>query len=122
MRGSLRIQLGKVPPFLLMGLALCLGGLGGAPRWREWRGSGTALLLGLGPMGTAFFFWDAALKRGDARAIGTMAYLTPLRSTTWLVLFGAGRLGWPAALALVLILGGGWLGHGRGTVVLPAED
>ncbi|MDP2742960.1 MAG: DMT family transporter, partial [Hydrogenophaga sp.] len=27
-------------------------------------------LLGLGPLGGAFFLWDAALKRGDARQIG----------------------------------------------------
>ncbi|MFA5204443.1 MAG: DMT family transporter [Lentisphaeria bacterium] len=77
----------------------------------EW---GWLVLLGLGPMGSAFFFWDAALKRGDARAIGTLAYLAPLLSTTWLALFGAGRLGWPAAAALVLILGGAWLGRCRG--------
>lgn len=82
----------------------------------EW---GWLVLLGLGPMGAAFFFWDAALKRGDARAIGTLAYLTPLLSTAWLALFGAGRLGWQAALALVLILGGAWLGRGRGTSTLP---
>jgi hypothetical protein len=66
------------------------------------------------------FYRRAALKRGDARAIGTLAYLTPLLSTAWLALFGAGRLGWQAVLALMLILGGAWLGRGRGTSVLPA--
>ena len=38
-------------------------------------------LIGLGPMGAAFFLWDAALKRGDPRTIGSLAYLTPLLST-----------------------------------------
>lgn len=76
----------------------------------EW---GWIALLGLGPMGAAFFLWDAALKRGDARAIGTLAYLTPLLSTTLLAVFGGGRFGMQAALALLLILGGAWLGRSR---------
>jgi hypothetical protein len=31
-------------------------------------------LLGLGPLGGAFFLWDAALKRGDARQIGVLSF------------------------------------------------
>ena len=50
------------------------------------------LLVGLGPMGAAFFFWDAAIKRGDPRVIGSLAYLTPLLSTLVLVLIGGQRL------------------------------
>ncbi|MBA4264433.1 MAG: EamA family transporter [Comamonadaceae bacterium] len=42
-------------------------------------------LLGLGPMGGAFFLWDAALKRGDARQIGVLSFLTPLLSTLTLL-------------------------------------
>ena len=38
-------------------------------------------LLGLGPLGGSFFLWDAALKRGDARQIGVLSFLTPLLST-----------------------------------------
>lgn len=38
-------------------------------------------LLGLGPLGGAFFLWDAALKTGDPRRIGVFAFLTPLLST-----------------------------------------
>ena len=41
--------------------------------------------VGLGPLGAAFFLWDAALKRGDARRIGILSYLTPLASTLLLV-------------------------------------
>lgn len=68
-----------------------------------------ALLLlaaGLGPMGLAFFTWDAALKRGDPRFIGALAYLTPLTSTIVLVLLDGGTLTWPAAASLLLILAG----------------
>ena len=43
-------------------------------------------LLGLGPLGGSFFLWDAALKRGDARQIGVLSFLTPLLSTLVLLI------------------------------------
>jgi drug/metabolite transporter (DMT)-like permease len=43
------------------------------------------LLLGLGPMGCAFYLWDVAMKRGDPRVIGVLAYATPLLSTALLI-------------------------------------
>ncbi|MBU6440426.1 MAG: DMT family transporter [Betaproteobacteria bacterium] len=46
---------------------------------------GLLALLGLGPLGGAFFLWDAALKRGDPRRIGLLAFLTPLLSTSLLM-------------------------------------
>ena len=46
---------------------------------------GCLLLLGLGPMGVAFYLWDFAMKRGDPRVIGVLAYATPLLSTALLV-------------------------------------
>lgn len=64
------------------------------------------ILLGAGPMGAAFFTWDAALKRGDPRIIGSLAYLTPLTSTWVLVVFGGQRLTWVTAVAMLLIVGG----------------
>lgn len=64
------------------------------------------LLLGAGPMGLAFFTWDAALQRGDVRTIGALSYATPLLSTFVLWLAGSGQLGWNAAGALVLIVAG----------------
>ena len=42
---------------------------------------GLVLALGLGPLGGAFYLWDAALKRGDPRQIGVLSFLTPLLST-----------------------------------------
>ena len=62
-------------------------------------------LLGLGPLGGAFFLWDAALKRGDARQIGVLSFLTPLLSTLTLL---AVRGEWPnasVAIASVMIIG-----------------
>ena len=67
-------------------------------------------LLGLGPMGLAFFTWDAALKRGDPRVIGALAYLTPLLSTLVLVLVGGRRLSPLAAGAMALIVAGAVVG------------
>jgi drug/metabolite transporter (DMT)-like permease len=62
------------------------------------------LLLGLGPMGTAFYLWDIAMKHGDPRVIGVLAYATPLLSTALLV-FATGRapsVSLAAATALVV--------------------
>jgi drug/metabolite transporter (DMT)-like permease len=67
-------------------------------------------LLGAGPMGAAFFTWDAALKRGDPRIIGSLAYLTPLTSTLVLVAVGRRPLTWVATVAMVLIVTGAGIG------------
>ena len=64
------------------------------------------VLLGLGPMGVAFYSWDAALKRGDPRVIGALAYLTPLLSTLNLVLLGGRRLSGVSIAAMGLIVAG----------------
>lgn len=68
------------------------------------------LLLGAGPMGAAFFTWDAALKRGDPRIIGSLAYLTPLTSTIVLVLVGGYTINWVSIVAMGLIVGGAVIG------------
>ncbi len=73
------------------------------------------LLLGLGPMGGAFYTWDAALKRGDPRTIGALAYLTPLLSTLNLVVFGGKSLSATSAAAMGLILAGAIVGTTRGS-------
>ena len=66
--------------------------------------------LGLGPLGGAFFLWDAALKLGDARQIGVLSYLTPLLSTL-ILLWTTGRpLSWNIALATAMILGAAVVG------------
>jgi drug/metabolite transporter (DMT)-like permease len=68
------------------------------------------LLLGLGPMGGAFYCWDAALKKGDPRTIGALSYLTPLLSTLNLVAFGGRKLTPLSIAAMVLIVAGAALG------------
>jgi drug/metabolite transporter (DMT)-like permease len=68
------------------------------------------LLIGLGPLGGAFFLWDKALKLGDARHIGILSYLTPLLSTTLLMTVTDKKLSWPVVLAALLIVAAAWLG------------
>lgn len=65
--------------------------------------------LGLGPVGSAFFLWDHAVKHGDLRVLGAAAYAAPLLSTLSLVLFGFAAPSWGLALACLLIAGGGLL-------------
>ena len=61
-------------------------------------------------MGAAFFAWDASLKRGDPRIIGSLSYLTPLLSTAWLVLLAGRTLTWVSAMAMILIVSGAFIG------------
>ncbi|MBP8814364.1 MAG: DMT family transporter [Laribacter sp.] len=68
------------------------------------------LLLGLGPMGGAFFLWDRAMKLGDPREIGLLSFLTPLLSTLLLVVSGGGRLDQWTLLGGGLILGAALVG------------
>ncbi len=62
-------------------------------------------LLGLGPLGGAFFLWDAAIKCGDPRRIGLLAFITPLLSTALLLLSTGQALRWNIALAAALVVG-----------------
>ncbi|MFP3952046.1 MAG: EamA family transporter [Candidatus Bathyarchaeia archaeon] len=68
------------------------------------------ILLGLGPMGSAFFLWDKALKEGDPRAIGSITYLTPLLSTLWLIIAGGKKLTWTSTIAMALLITGAYIG------------
>ena len=68
------------------------------------------ILVGIGPMGAAFFLWDAALKRGDPRVIGSLAYLTPFLSTLNLVIFAGQHLALISFLAMLLIIIGAVIG------------
>jgi drug/metabolite transporter (DMT)-like permease len=70
--------------------------------------------MGLGPLGGAFYLWDAALKRGDARQIGVLSFLTPLLSTLALLWL---RGEWPSLsvlLAAAMIIGAAVLGSRAG--------
>lgn len=74
---------------------------------RDWT---LVAVMGLGPLGAAFFLWDKALKGGDARQIGILSYLTPLLSTTLLVVVTGRALSASIALAAALIIGAAVVG------------
>jgi drug/metabolite transporter (DMT)-like permease len=67
-------------------------------------------MMGLGPLGAAFFLWDKALKLGDPRQIGILSYVTPLASTLLLMLVTGRAWHWSIALAALLIIGAALLG------------
>lgn len=67
-------------------------------------------LCGLGPLGAAFYLWDMALKRGDARQIGILSYLTPLASTGLLLALTGRPLSWTIALAALMIISAAVIG------------
>ncbi|WP_028534185.1 DMT family transporter [Paludibacterium yongneupense] len=74
---------------------------------RQWL---VLVLLGAGPMGASYLFWNRAVTQGDPRQIGAMAYVTPLLSTLLLVVCGQAELNSAATLAIFLIMGGAVLG------------
>ncbi len=62
------------------------------------------LLLGLGPVGGAFYFWDAGMKRGDVRLLGVLSYFVPLLSMLLLIMAGISSpdpLIWIAAALII---------------------
>lgn len=67
-------------------------------------------LMGLGPLGAAFFLWDRALKAGDPRQIGILSYLTPLLSTGLLIAVSDRPFSPAIALAAAMIIGAAVLG------------
>ena len=71
-------------------------------------GWASVLLLGLGPVGAAFFTWDIGMKKGDIQLLGVASYAAPLLSTLALVLAGIAAPSYTLGLAAVLItLGAG---------------
>jgi drug/metabolite transporter (DMT)-like permease len=68
------------------------------------------MAMGLGPLGAAFYLWDAALKRGDARQIGLLSFLTPLGSTLVLLWVRGESPSLATLAAAVLIVGAAWVG------------
>lgn len=80
-----------------------------------WPGTSAVLaivIMGIGPVGAAFFFWDHGMKRGDIRALGTLAYMTPLLSTLLLVAAGRADPSVTLFIAMGLIVAGAALGAG----------
>jgi drug/metabolite transporter (DMT)-like permease len=67
------------------------------------------VLMGIGPVGAAFWLWDHGTKRGDIALLGSLSYLAPLLSTLLLVASGRAQAHWIQGVAIVLLLAGAWL-------------
>lgn len=63
-------------------------------------------VMGIGPFGIAFYCWDVALRKGDAKVMGALAYATPVLSTLGLVFFAGQEVSSLTLVAMVLIIGG----------------
>lgn len=73
------------------------------PSPREWL---FVCLLGLGPVGAAFFLWDHGTKHGSLALLGVASYAAPVLSTAFLVLAGDAAPTWQLAVAALLVAGG----------------
>ncbi|TBR42509.1 EamA family transporter [Marinomonas agarivorans] len=71
--------------------------------WQEWIG---VILLGLGPVGGAFYLWDIALKQGNRVLLASLSFGTPLLSAIILALAGLNAWSINIVIALILILAG----------------
>lgn len=80
-------------------------------------------LMGLGPLGGAFFLWDTGMKQGDPRLLGTLAYATPVLSTGLLIAAGFAPLTMATLGAAVLVAAGGCVaGFARGGAASTRTD
>ena len=78
--------------------------------WPATTGQWLAIVaLGLGPLGLAFYWWDAGMKHGDVLRLGLASYATPLLSTLVLALLGLGTLSPLVAAAALLVTAGAFV-------------
>jgi len=68
-----------------------------------------ALMLGLGPVGGAFYLWDYGVKNADIKLLGSISYFTPLLSTLLLVVLGYANFTVAITLACVFIILGSFI-------------
>lgn len=80
------------------------------------------LLLGLGPVGVAFRFWDHGTRHGNLALLGGLSYLAPLLSTLLLVAAGRAEPRWQQAVAVGLLLAGAWFSIRGSGAASPQEE
>lgn len=75
----------------------------------------SVLMLGLGPVGLAFYAWDFGVKFGDIQMLGVASYAAPVLSTLILVVFGFSQATiWLAAAAALVAAGAVLAARARG--------
>jgi drug/metabolite transporter (DMT)-like permease len=60
-------------------------------------------VLGIFPLGAAFYAWDYGVKHGDIMVVGAVSYAAPPLSVLILLLAGYGIFHWSVALACLFI-------------------
>jgi len=104
-------RFGKVPTDVVTGFCLataCLALLAHlafeTTIWPQGAGEWLAVfLLGLLPVGGAFYVWDHGVKHGDIQVIGAASYAAPLLSTLILIAVGETSMRFEIAGAAILI-------------------
>lgn len=66
----------------------------------------SAIMLGLGPVGGAFYLWDAGLKFGNKALLASLSFATPVISSIALYVFGMSALSAAVGMAIAFILVG----------------
>ena len=74
-----------------------------APTTGEWL---LIIILGMGPVGAAFFLWDHGTKHGHLALLGVVSYTAPVLSTALLVASGEAAPSLALGLAALLVAGG----------------
>lgn len=64
---------------------------------------GAIVLLGVFPLGAAFYAWDHGVKHGDIMVLGALSYLAPPLSVLVLLAVGRGAFHWSIGAACLLI-------------------
>ena len=118
----LALRLSAMPPFLLIGIALCAGALCGVHRAREWRVPVRVLLLGVYGLFGFHFCLFMALRLAPAVEANLINYLWPLLIVLLTPLFLRGyRLSARHVLAAVLGCAGAALIVTGGTLAFDAR-
>lgn len=69
------------------------------------------VLIGLGPLGSAFYLWELGLSKGNSQLLASLSFFTPVFSSVLLALFGLATWSLSMLIALSLILIGGAVTH-----------
>lgn len=96
-------------------LALLAHGVFESPMWQTdtitWL---NIVLLGLGPVGGAFYLWDIGMKRGNRTLLASLSFGTPVLSTVALFGFGLAPLSTWVLTAVAGIMLGALISNGIG--------
>lgn len=68
------------------------------------------LLIGIFPIGVAYYAWNYAVQKGDIRILSLGSYVGVLMSACLLIAYGYAELSWHLIMAFGLIMGGACVG------------